>query len=54
MHSRLFAVNIEYYLFDSFVALYDNYRLGNAYWSNNLGTTSRRLQMWELYHARCN
>ena len=48
------AADLVYYLFDSFEAFYDNYRLGNAYWSNDLETTSRRLQMWELYQARCN
>lgn len=47
------ASELAYYLFDSYESFYDNYRLGNAYWSNNLDTTSNRLQKWKLYEQNC-
>ena len=47
------AADLVYYLFDSFEAFYDNYRLGNAYWSNDLETTTRRQEMWALYESKC-
>src|SRR5690606_26361242 len=47
------AADLIHYLFDSFEAFYDNLRLGNAYWSNDLKTTTRRLEMWNLYNETC-
>src|SRR5690606_34506539 len=51
--NMLKAADLACYLFDSFEAFYDNYRLGNAYWSNDLEITNLRLQMWKLYEEKC-
>jgi len=48
------ASDLIHYLFDSFESFYDNLRLGNAYWSNDLKITTRRLDMWKLYDKECN
>ncbi|QNL51994.1 DUF1266 domain-containing protein [Olivibacter sp. SDN3] len=48
------ASDLVYHLFDSFEDFFDNFRLGNAYWSNDLETTRLRQQMWELYQQKCN
>lgn len=50
----LTASDLIYYLFDSFESFYDNLRLGNAYWSNDLKVTAKRLDMWKLYDKECN
>lgn len=47
------ASALIYYLFESFESFYDNLRLGNAYWSNDLKTTTKRLEMWKLYEREC-
>lgn len=47
------SANLIYFLFDSFEDFYDNLRLGNAYWSNDLNVTSDRLEMWKLYIDKC-
>ncbi len=47
------ASALIHYLFDSFDSFYDNVRLGNAYWSNDLKTTTKRLEMKKLYDERC-
>lgn len=47
------ASNVIYYLFDSFESFYDNVRLGNAYWSNDLNVTAKRHEMWKLYDRKC-
>lgn len=47
------ASNLIYYLFDSFESFYDNLRLGNAYWSNDLKVTTKRHEMWKLYDKEC-
>ncbi|MGV3762611.1 DUF1266 domain-containing protein [Parapedobacter sp.] len=48
------ASDLIHYLFDSFESFYDNLRLGNAYWSNDLKVTTKRLAMWKLYEKECN
>jgi len=47
------ASDLIYYLFDSFESFYDNLRLGNAYWSNDLKVTSKRHEMWKRYDREC-
>lgn len=47
------ASDLVYYLFDSFESFYDNLRLGNAYWSNDLKVTAKRHEMWALYEKEC-
>ncbi len=47
------ASDLIYYLFDNFESFYDNLRLGNAYWSNDLKVTTKRHEMWKLYDKEC-
>lgn len=47
------ASDIIYYLFDNHNDFYDNYRLGNAYWSNDLNITMDRLERWKEFDEKC-
>lgn len=47
------ASSLIYYLFDDFESFYDNRRLGAAYWSNDLKTTTAHMGMWKLYNEQC-
>lgn len=47
------ASELIYYLFDSHEEFYDNYRLGNAFWSNDFNTTSKRIEMWNYFDKNC-
>ncbi|GAA3523138.1 DUF1266 domain-containing protein [Aquimarina addita] len=47
------ASGLIYYLFDSHEDFYNNYRLGNAYWSNDFKTTSERIDRWCYFDKHC-
>lgn len=52
-HDILKAAGLSYFLFNSYEDFFDNYRLGHAYWSDNLEQTRSRLDMWKLYVEKC-
>jgi hypothetical protein len=47
------AAAYVYEVFDSYEDFYNNYRLGNAYWSNSYETTRDRREAFEYYAATC-
>lgn len=47
------ASALIYYLFDDFESFFDNRRLGAAYWSNDLKTTTSHMDRWKLYNEQC-
>lgn len=47
------AAELVYFLFDDYKDFFDNYRLGNAYWSNDFEITKPRLEQWKFFEERC-
>ncbi|RBP49938.1 DUF1266 domain-containing protein [Arenicella xantha] len=47
------VADIIHYLFDDYEDFYHNYRLGNAFWSNNFETAREKLERWQFFDKKC-
>ncbi len=47
------SANIIHFLFDDYEDFYNNYRLGNAFWSNNFETAREKLERWQYFDKKC-
>ena len=47
------SAEVIHYLFDDYEDFYNNYRLGNAYWSNSFDTAREKLERWEYFDKKC-
>ena len=50
----IMASSIIYYLFENFESYYNNYRMGHAYYSNDLKATTLKQEIWKRYVQSCN
>lgn len=52
-HDMLLAADYAFELFDSFEDFNNNYRLGNAFWSNSYDVTSEKIKYYNLFKEEC-